>query len=455
MGWRGKTLLFFLFLNVHLAVPAFAAPIEASFFSQGIWVKEILKLRVEKSEGMKKATFLLPFQADPKSLRLGTLESPPVRIFDVSWREKEISPDETKGNLKQKIEERKKNLAQVMAQMKAVESQLLFWQTQAKGKAKNITEGVNTAIIIGKNIKKLALEKSALDGELAKLDGEIRELEKEWDRQKKNPERVWEITALWEGDAGREITFVYSYLLKEGGWKSIFRLEAFPAKEEMILTWEGEIFQPTREDWKNVSIRVLDSPFSLSLSPPPLSPNAGGKSPPGEVLMWELGKRDLPAGKKERVKLKEERWPAEFIYLARPSATTEVFIQGTVKTPLPRNMKSEKALLLLDGTVVGKGELKFSGEGGSIFFGTDSAVKVTPVTMATDPPESKRLIKLVNGKDHPIVLLVEEPLSGKKKEHADPPPSFTGDDRAVWRLNLKAREEKTISIETSAHDTHR
>ncbi|MCX7983169.1 MAG: DUF4139 domain-containing protein [Syntrophales bacterium] len=448
----GKTCLLLFLLAFYPYSFAFSAPIEIIFFPQGAWVKEVKKIKVERGEVIKTSILHLPPQADPQSLRLALKNVPRSRIVDIFWEEKDLPLDDKIKNLQQKIEDIKKNKTLIVARLKAVETQLLFWQTQAKGKTKTIMDAINTSVTLGRNVRNLTMEKISLEKELGKLEGELGEAEREWENYRKRKERGWEVTVFWEGDNVKEVTFVYSYLLRGGGWNSFLRLEAIPKEHAINVSWEGEIYQPTREDWKDVNIRLADLPFSVSQMPPSFSAKGLQKTVPGEINILEIGKKDVPAGQKVRFKLKEEKLPVEFAYLTRPSLTGEVFLRGTLKSPLPYKGMTGKVLFVREGTVIGKGNLSAL-EKDTLFFGGDPEIRVISTSVTSGSTKSRRMIKITNEKSYPINITVEEPLYGAPDEKskgpfpATPPPNSVGEDVVTWHLTLKAGEEKTIFIE--------
>lgn len=452
VGGTKYSLIFLLIFVFFPVFPALPTPVEVIFFPQGAWVKEVTKVRGERAGGIQSAVLHLPPQAEPQSLRLALREVTRGRLLDFTIRETGLPLDEKAKYLRQKIEEGKKNRANLLAQLRGVEGQILFWQTQAKGKAKNTMEALNTSQTIGRNLKKLTLEKLSLEVEQGKLEASLGELEREYEAYLKKRAKGWEVTIYWEGKGAGEAEIVYSYLLKEASWSSLFRLEALPQEGAIAFAWEVEVFQPTGENWKNVSILLSDTPFNLALLPPPLSASHPKTSDPTKTAkMWEVGKGDIPYGAKARFILSEERWPTEFSYMARPSSTAEVFLRGTAKTPAIEKLTPGRALFLVNGTVMGKSDIVTMNKQEPFYFGTEPAIKVTTTLLSKEAGQIKRLIKILNAKDRRVVVDVEEPMFAKSPKDsffAEPPPSYLGKETVFWRLMLEPGEEKIISIET-------
>ncbi len=448
-----RTFLRVLFtLFVFPLSPSFSAPVEVTFYPQGVWIREQTQVPVEKAKEGEKVRLKLPPQADPQSLHLELSNPRGGRIVDFTWREGGLSPDERELGLRQRGEELKKQKANLTAQLRAVEGQLLFWQTQAKGKAKNMTDAANIAFIIGKNVKKLSGEKLALEAELEKIEKSLSDNEKERITHQKRPP-AWEVTVELEEVAAKEITLNYAYFFRDGAWSPLFRLEALPAQKVISLAWEGELYQNSQEDWEKVLVRVSDvafKPFTFRDAKEKALPDLWGRAP---GCVRPVGRTDVPAGKKIRVRLLEEKWPAEFSYLARPHLAEEALLRGEVKCPTPSVLGRGKAVLVRDGTVIGKGDLTISGNEGRFFFGFDPMVKVTFPSLSHASGESKatqevKRIKALNGKGYPVSLIIEAPFSRPQDVAARPAPDLINDGYLIWRLLLPAGEEKTIEIDT-------
>jgi hypothetical protein len=65
-----------------------------------------------------------------------------------------------------------------------------------------------------------------------------------------------------------------------------------------------------------------------------------------------LGKVTLPAGARQRVKVQEEPWTADFTYLVRPSLSSKVFVRAFVNFPEAREIPSGQAIFMMDGAIL-------------------------------------------------------------------------------------------------------
>ncbi len=68
--------------------------------------------------------------------------------------------------------------------------------------------------------------------------------------------------------------------------------------------------------------------------------------------IWSLGKKNIPAGNRQHLKIKDESWPAEFLFLARPAINPQAFVRAQIKSALPTEIPSGQAIFVIDGAVL-------------------------------------------------------------------------------------------------------
>lgn len=74
---------------------------------------------------------------------------------------------------------------------------------------------------------------------------------------------------------------------------------------------------------------------------------AAGAQAPVETVrttysVWSLGKKTVTPGDRQRLKIKEENWPAQFLFLARPSVSPQAYLQAKIQLPGPTEIPSGK-----------------------------------------------------------------------------------------------------------------
>jgi uncharacterized protein (TIGR02231 family) len=489
----GFVLSLFLFA---LSLPAltWAAPVEVVFFPESARVSEWTKVRLEPGVNhLKKATILLPSQADPDTLVTRIANASSAVIEDQSWRQVTRVDEDAVKSLKKKIAVLKEERISVQAAMKALDSQIQLWQMQTKARFKTLADASNMSAAMTKSIRKATAERLALDPELEKLDQQIKRLQEELHAAGGRKDTVWEVTVLLSGIQGPEASLSYAYNLGGCGWSARYRLEARPLEQKVLFAWEGEIWQSSGQDWGPVSVRLANRQPRSVLTPPTLPPwilkpkpvappvvykktgraaamaevaaaapldgqgNEGGPAVPsrvdeGSYSSWHLGKRAIPAGVRQRVKVLEESWPAAFSYLCRPSQGEQVFVRAAVRFEEDRDLPRGQAVFFLDGALVGKRPFGLSGREETVFFGADPMVRVKSILLSRQSGEKTFLadkqthswrwrIDMENGRNHPVSIRIEEPLPQSRDERIritlknDPPPSAAEEGVQSWVLD--------------------
>ena len=177
--------------------------------------------------------------------------------------------------------------------------------------------------------------------------------------------------------------------------------------------------------------------------------------------VWSLGQKNITAGSRQRLKIKDESWPAEFLFLARPAINPQAFVRALVKLDKPAEIPPGQAIFVIDGAILGKREFFFAGSEGELFFGTSPLISVTSSTI-TDQSDTKTifqdkqtrswqwLIEAKNSSNTDIKLRIEEPVpqARNKKIHLNfkqnPEPEEKDPSKFVWLLDVPAGQKRTI-----------
>jgi hypothetical protein len=177
--------------------------------------------------------------------------------------------------------------------------------------------------------------------------------------------------------------------------------------------------------------------------------------------IWSLGKKNIPAGYRQRLKIKDESWPAEFLFLARPAINPQAFVRALVKLDKPAEIPSGQAIFVIDGAILGKREFSFAGSEGELFFGTSPLISVTSSTIADQSGEKtifqdkqtrswQWLIEAKNSSNADIKLRIEEPVPQARNKKIklnfkqNPEPAEKDHAKFVWLLDVPTGQKKTI-----------
>ena len=470
---------------------------EVTLFPNSAKVEEVIKIQPMSSDkDTPRAIIILPSQADPESLIVSLPAAGRFKIDDVRIKTIERVDENRVAQLRGQIKKLQNERNDMQARLQGLDVQLQFWQAQTKAKTKTVVDADNLASAIGRNSRKIYSEKYSIEMELGKLDKQIKELQDQLTRAAGKNEKVWEATITLSGPVPNHAELNYTYTLGGCGWQPLYRLEATPAAKSVLFSWDAEIWQSTGEDWKLARINLATLQPIQTITPPELPPwvikpktaaiyksarrnksavaalemaeadQAVAASAPVETVnttysVWSLGKKTLPAGIRQRLKIKEETWPAQFLFLARPSQSPQAFLQAQLKLPKPVEIPSGLATFVIDGALVGKRDFALAGSETDIYFGTSPLVTVSTLTTAeksgaTSFLQNKQtrqwqwLIEAKNAGNSPVRLRIEEPVPQVRDERIklvfkhNPEPAEKDVSKFVWIIDLPAMQKKTI-----------
>lgn len=301
-----------------------------------------------------------------------------------------------------------------------------------------------------------------------------------------------------EGAPQTALAVRYSYTLADCGWSPAYTLDARPDQNLVRFSQEAEIRQASGQDWTGASLALATTNMGSGLAPAPLgnwllrpaaetlmrshAPRAAGAVPESMVLMknavtadavvsqeetaaatvWDLGRRNIPAGVTTRLPLTQGEWKADFVRVARPARQKTAYLMADVTLPEPAVFPAGAARYLVDGISTGGGEFALSGSRDKIFFGADPRVTVD---MALNTRQSGKTgfvdkrqtrswswtITVANHHTTPTLVRVEdpEPQSGDKaieiQTSATPKGETTDDHIHVWTLTVPADGKSVIT----------
>ena len=486
-----------LIIVLILLVPvcSTAAVKEVTLFPDSAKISEITKIHPQCSDKCR-AVITLPPQADPESLVVSLPPAGHVKIEDLQAKPIQVQDEAKIAELRKQIAGAEGEKKETQAKLEALEAQLLFWQAQTKAKTKTVADSYKLADAIGRNVHKAHQEKFAAETQLEKIDKNLKKLQEELNQAAGHKETAWEITLTISGSNQNEISFPYTYSLAGCGWLPLYRVEALPADKSVSFSWEADVWQSSGEDWKQVQLNLATLQPITNVNPPEMPDwiirprkfsrkmvpaNMAGmdlmqkkESAEDESLaeapaetrnttysIWSLGKKNVVAGSHQRLKIKDESWPAEFLFMARPAINPQAFVRASVKLDKPAEIPSGQAIFVIDGAVLGKREFSFAGSEGTLFFGTSPLISVTSSTIADKSDEKtflqdkqtrswQWLIEAKNSGAADIKLRIEEPVPQARDKRIkldfkqNPEPAEKDHAKFVWLLDVPAGQKKTI-----------
>ncbi len=470
---------------------------EVTLFPNSASIEESMKIGAPPAgAGNNQVIISLPPQTDPESLAVSVSGANRPRIEDIQIKQV-LRVDENRiSQLRSQLKKARNEKKEMHARSQALDIQLQFWQAQTKAKTKTIAEADALASTIGRNSRKILTEKNSIETDLERIEKQIKELQDNITQTAGKNEKAWEAAITLSGIAGQDAMLHYSYMLRGCGWLPLYRMEALPSSNTILFSWDAEIWQSTGNDWNLALIRIATLQPLRTLSPQDLpewvikprtaevykssrreksaparlslsdADNTAEESAPVETThtnysVWTLGKKTITAGPRQRLKIKEESWPAQFVFLARPSLSPQAFLQAGVKLAGPVDVPPGQATFVIDGAVIGKRTFALAGTEADIYFGSTPFVTVTSLTMTDQTGAAKFfqnkqtrqwqwLIEARNAGRTPVRVRIEEPIPQPRDERIklsfkhQPDPSEKDSTKFVWFLDLSPSQKKRI-----------
>ncbi len=419
--------------------PLYAVPIEATLYPESARITEAITARLQPADaGRLSAVFSLPGAADPATLTIGCLPAASCRVEDYRVKRVETPLGLKEAEIEKRAAKARDEAARTRAAILAAETQIQFWQLQTKAKTKTLADARNMAAAIGQNIRKAGQEKIALEESLGKLEQRLRDIEAERAALPERRKATWQVTTTLSGTAAREQTLEIAYRTGGCGWSPVYRIEARPGEQKILLSFDAEIRQASGQDWKDVQVMlaysdpqkdtaaaaaVAAAPSLKPDAPPPKKGKKARKSAAdakiskpvsekeaspvtaapitasctiGACGPWSLGKTDIPAGTAVTRNVLRETGNGSFLYRMESIASEPVLQSEGYKTWTVR-MPAGPALFMIDGAVTGHGRF-LEQEDRSHTFGRDPRV-------ALRAGSGSGRIEVNNGRPEPILLL--------------------------------------------------
>lgn len=471
---------------------------EVTLFPNSAKISEIAKIHPQCDKAKCTAVLNLPPQSDPESLVITLAPQSPVKIEDVLVKSVQVQDEAKIADLRKQLTAAENERKTTKSKLQALDAQIQFWEAQTKAKTKTVADSYKLADAIGRNIQKSNWDKFAAESQLEKTEKNIKKLQEELNQATGHKETAWEITLSLSGLRHNEISLSYSYLLAGCGWLPLYRIEALPANKSVSFFWEAEVWQSSGQDWKQVQLNIATLQPVINVNPPDMPEwiikprklykamrsKADTAAPAAQkedamenefvalgaapvetqnttYSTWSLGQKNITAGSRQHLQIKNESWPAEFLFVARPALNPQTFVRAQIKLDKPAEIPPGQAIFVIDGAVLGKREFSFAGSERELFFGTSPLISVTSSTIADQSGEKtifqdkqtrswQWLIEAKNSSNADIKLRIEEPVPQARNKkiklnfRQNPEPAEKDHAKFVWLLDVPAGQKKTI-----------
>ncbi len=405
-----------------------------------------------------------------------------------------FSPGERISSLKKKLSILRGKKSALQSRVDSLKGEVAYIKKTKPVPDKGIQSVLSMGEALRKRLQKAYSELFEQEKGLKEIRGKIKEVERKIKEAtgKKDEKLVLKIVFSSQLTPGTKIHL--GYVVDNCGWKSMYRLNAKPGKQEVGFRWKARIWQNTGVDWKGAEMSLSTSKPVWRLLPPAkgnwsISPvrrkkvldaaeaprakqgsralkafnqsAVSGKKERQFRTVYQLGNLSVESGKKKTVNIKKKSWPAEFDYLLRPYKAQAAFVRARVDFGQAVRMPAGKASYFLDSAYVGEGRLDIRDVKKELFFGPDRQIKVGFVNVDKKSGESGFLDKkdtyswkwetvITNNKSLAVDVVVQDilPKLGDKEIEMEktfnPKPDKIEDRTINWKLHIPSGKQKKV-----------
>ena len=260
---------------------------EVMIFSEGCRITKTQSVALEKGNTVLKFNKLTPY-LDEKSVQVKVDQNAIVLSVNFQMNyQSEKKKDESLDNLEKKIDELSEKIKTEQIHCSIINDELTF--LGANIKIAGSTNGIQspqlkeTFAFYSEKIKDLRFD-------FQKRTNTIKALAEEKDKYQKQYNELVNQEIFPEGELYIKVeapkaatyNFEVSYLANKAGWTPTYDLIAKSIAAPIQLIYKAEVYQDTREDWKNAKIKLSSSTPQYSGTAPELVPyflNYGSRPP--------------------------------------------------------------------------------------------------------------------------------------------------------------------------------
>ncbi len=459
--------------------------------SATLWVTQELPVKNGKIQ------FILPPQADPKSLRITLKEGQTLKLSGLTYTLIEERQEKKLAELRNQIDSLKIEIERMKAKARAMDKIVDAWMAQSDQKFEKSDEATKFVSSLEKALLGLYEKRALIDDNLRKKKEELKKLKKRYKDIAGSSKKAWQVVCPLQGkNIGSSVALSYNFLMREAGWKPKYFLDAYPRSGEIRFSLQADIWQHSGFDWNNVNVFVATSEIPLSIRPPELPRwiiqafeplRSKGRLLSSKAMapayfderqafekdkitfesktgyrVYHLGRLSVPAGKTTSVTVENENWKASFRYLLRPYVSPWAFVQGKVDFNEEMAFPLAKASVSLEGTYIGEQNLSILGTEKVFSFGPDKLVKAKMVLEKRQTGETgffkgkktflwKWHFEISNHHNFKVLIRLEERKPNASDERIEfkeiriPDLPLVKDrkpDRWIWEFNLKPKEKR-------------
>ena len=264
-----------------IAIYAQAQPLNSSIKEVTVYNDRAAVTRyaeVELGQGEYDLTFEnLPVGLDERSLQVAVKAGAPVTLLDISSRLNYITNDEQINKNTQQIKALNTELLKIANQLVVVGNQSTFTEqirnsilsTNEKANRPSVQEAKEVVVFFASTQEQLTIEQRQLEDKKQKLMQELTILQHQVNKDRyQEVIRTKHVTVNVRSPKAEKIKLTLTYIVPDAGWYPTYDARFDSKNQKLSLSYLGNVFQETGEDWSNVSLTLSTAQPTLSGSVP-------------------------------------------------------------------------------------------------------------------------------------------------------------------------------------------
>ncbi|NLO70442.1 MAG: mucoidy inhibitor MuiA family protein [Porphyromonadaceae bacterium] len=249
---------------------------EVTVFLKGAQIDRNVSTNVSQGKSTIKFANLSPY-VDPKSVQV-RIDNNNITVLSVNHQVNfmdSIKLSKETQALKQQLENTEDKLKLEITKQEVINEELNFLKENIKIGGSNegvtLTKLRETSAFYSQQVNSLKTKKIEVDKNISKLNKTLEELKNELAQQgasKKEP--MSEVLVAIDAKTATNCTVELSYYVENASWYPTYDIRSISISDPIKLTYKANIQQNTKEDWKNVKLKVSSLNPNLGNTPPQL-----------------------------------------------------------------------------------------------------------------------------------------------------------------------------------------
>lgn len=270
----------FAYSNLFAQSPkevALRAPIsEVTVYLKGAQVTRDANTSVSEGKSLLKITNLSPY-VDSKSVQV-RINNANITVLSVNYQLNfldSLKKSKELNALSQQLESTEDKLLAEKTKLEVINDELNFLKENIKiggyNEGVTLTKLKETSTFYSQQVNLLKTRKIEVDKNISKLTKSLSDINRQLEQQgESGKEPMGEVVVEIDAKTATSSNVELSYYTKNASWHPSYDIRSVSINDPIQLTYKANIQQNTKEDWKNVKLKVSSLNPNLGNTPPQL-----------------------------------------------------------------------------------------------------------------------------------------------------------------------------------------